>query len=197
MQIKKYLWHKIYMSRILGSVGSDIWRNFWVEDENGEEVDLLRNGDLSCGLHVAGVLMNLNPRSGSDVKFVSGPILKVDQLHEDLLKHDWEELTFTGESDLELGDVVFWEELRGYNGREAGGPHGHCGFYIGDEKVISVIPRTGNPQIHDYLYRDQRDYIGNFDGKEERNISLVLRNTKLLAQLPQPKELIKTDIDSK
>lgn len=195
MQIKKYLWHKTYLSRILGSVGSDIWRNFWVEDENGNEVDLLRDGDLSCGVHVSGVLLNLNPRSGSDVKFVSGPITKVDQLHDDLLKNSWQELKFSSETDLQIGDIIFWEELRGYNGREAGGPHGHCGFYIGEEKVVSVIPRTGNPQIHDYLYRDQQDYIGNFDGKKERKITIVLRNTELLARLPQPAQAIQTDID--
>ncbi len=197
MQIKRYLWHKIYLSRILGSVDSNVWRNFWIEDESGNEIDLLRDGDLSCGLHVAGVLLNLNPRSGSDVKFVTGPILKVDQLHDDLLKNGWDEHVFSSLDNLEIGDIIFWEELRGYNGREAGGPHGHCGFYIGDEKVVSVIPRTGNPQIHDYLYRDQREYIGNFDGKEERKISLVLRNSKLIDKLPQPKELIKTDIESK
>jgi hypothetical protein len=196
MQIKKYLWHKTYMYRILGSVGTDMWRNFWVEDEKGNPVDLTKNGDLSCGLHVSGLLLNLNPRSGSDVKFVSGPILRVDQLHIDLVKNGWQEIEFSAESDLELGDIIFWEELRGYNGREAGGPHGHCGFYIGDEKVISVIPRTGNPQIHDYMYRDQQDYIGNFDGKKERKISIVLRNSELLGRLPQPEELIKTDIEA-
>jgi hypothetical protein len=138
--------------------------------------------------------MNLNPRAGSDVKFVTGPIVKVDQLHEDLVNNGWEELSFTSEADLEPGDVVFWEELRGYNGRDAGGPHGHCGFYIGGEKVVSVIPKTGNPQIHDYLYRDQRDYIGNFDGKEERKITIVLRCQKLLAQMPQPVQAIPTDV---
>lgn len=195
MQIQKYLWHKTYLSRILGSVDSNIWRNFWIEDENGDEIDLLRDGDLSCGVHVAGVLLNLNPRSGSDVKFISGPILKVDQLHTDLIKNGWQELKFSTEIDLQVGDIVFWEELRGYNGRQAGGPHGHCGFYIGEEKVVSVIPRTGNPQIHDYLYRDQQDYIGNFDDKKERNITLILRNTKLLAKLPQPTLAIQTDID--
>lgn len=195
MQIQKYLWHKTYLARILGSVDSNIWRNFWIEDENGEEVDLLRDGDLSCGVHVAGVLLNLNPRSGSDVKFISGPILKVDQLHADLIKNGWQELKFSNQSDLKVGDIVFWEELRGYNGRQAGGPHGHCGFYIGEEKVVSVIPRTGNPQIHDYLYRDQQDYIGNFDDKKERNITLILRNTKLLEKLPQPANLIQTNID--
>ncbi len=195
MQIQKYLWHKTYLSRILGSVDSNIWRNFWIEDEHNQEVDLLRDGDLSCGVHVSGILLNLNPRSGSNVKFVSGPILKVDQLHEDLLKNGWQELKFSSFSDIQIGDIIFWEELRGYNGRQAGGPHGHCGFYIGDEKAVSVIPRTGNPQIHDYLYRDQQEYIGNFDGKTERRIALVLRNTELLAKLPQPAQAIKTDID--
>ena len=184
------------MSRIMGSVDSDIWRHFWVKDEQGNQVDIVKDGDLSCGLHVSGVLMNLNPRSGSEVKFITGPILRVDQLHHDLLKNGWEEIKFNSKLDINPGDIVFWEELRGYNGREAGGPHGHCGFYIGDEKVVSVIPRTGNPQVHDYLYRDQQEYIGNFDGKEERSISIVLRNSKLISQLPQPKELIKTDIDA-
>jgi hypothetical protein len=195
MQIQTYLWHKTYLARILGSVDSNIWRSFWIEDENGNQVDLLRDGDLSCGVHVCGVLLNLNPRSGSDVKFVSGPILKVDQLHADLLKNGWQELKFSGESDLQVGDIVFWEELRGYNGRQAGGPHGHCGFYIGEEKVVSVIPRTGNPQIHDYLYRDQQDYIGNFDGKTERRITLILRNSQLLEKLPQPAKAIQTEIN--
>ncbi len=194
MQIQKYLWHKTYLARVLGSVGSDIWRNFWIEDENGNEVDLLRDGDLSCGVHVSGILLNLNPRSGTDIKFVSGPITKVDQLHQDLLKNGWQEFKFNSPADLKIGDVIFWEELRGYNGREAGGPHGHCGFYIGEEKAVSVIPRTGNPQIHDYLYRDQEDYIGNFDGKKERQVTLILRNTDLLGRLPQPARAIQTDI---
>lgn len=196
MQITKYLWQKTYLSRIIGSIGSDIWRNFWIEDEKGKSVDLLKNGDLSCGVHVSGILMNLNPRAGSEVKFVTGPIVKVDQLYEDLIQNGWDKVEFYSNDDLELGDILFWEELRGYNGREAGGPHGHCGFFIGDESAVSVIPRTGNPQMHDYLYRDQRDYIGNFDGKEQRNITLVLRNSKLLGRLPQPKAAIKTDIDA-
>jgi len=196
MQIQKYLWHKTYVSRILGSIDSSIWKSFWIEDENGNVVDLLKNGDLSCGVHVAGVLMNLNPRSESDVKFVTGPIVKVDQLYEDMVSNGWEKVEYNSKEDLQVGDVVFWEELRGYNGRDAGGPHGHCGFYVGDGSVVSVIPRTGTPQMHDYLYRDQQDYIGNFDGKEQRNITLVLRCDKLLARLPQPKEAIKTDIDA-
>ena len=180
----------------MGSVGSNLWRSFWIEDQDGQEVDLIRNGDLSCALHISGVLLNLNPRSGSKAKFVSGPMTKVDQLHQDLLANGWEELKFNGVESVQSGDVIFWEELRGYNGREAGGPHGHCGFYIGEEKGISVIPRTGNPQIHDYLYRDQKDYIGNFEGRDQREISLVLRCTKLLESLPQPATSIKTDIDA-
>jgi hypothetical protein len=196
MEIKKYLWRQTYLSRIMGSVDSNLWRSFWIEDQDGQEVDLIRNGDLSCALHVSGVLLNLNPRSGSKAKFVSGPMTKVDQLHQDLLANGWEELKFNGVESVQSGDVIFWEELRGYNGREAGGPHGHCGFYIGEEKGISVIPRTGNPQIHDYLYRDQKDYIGNFEGRDQREISLVLRCTKLLDSLPQPAASIKTDIDA-
>ncbi len=196
MEIKKYLWRQTYLSRIIGSVDSNLWRSFWIEDQDGQEVDLIRNGDLSCGLHISGVLLNLNPRSGSNVKFVSGPMTKVDQLHQDLVANGWEELKFRGLEGIQPGDVIFWEELRGYNGREAGGPHGHCGFYIGEEKAISVIPRTGNPQIHDYLYRDQKEYIGNFDGRDQRSISLVLRCSKLLESLPQPATSIKTDIDA-
>jgi hypothetical protein len=196
MEIKKYLWRQTYLSRIMGSVDSNLWRSFWIEDQDGQEVDLIRNGDLSCALHISGVLLNLNPRSGSKAKFVSGPMTKVDQLHQDLLANGWEELKFNGVESVQSGDVIFWEELRGYNGREAGGPHGHCGFYIGEEKAISVIPRTGNPQIHDYLYRDQKEYIGNFDGRDQRSISLVLRCSKLLESLPQPATSIKTDIDA-
>ncbi len=197
MQIKKYLWHKTYLSRILGSINSSIWRNFWVEDEEGNVVDLLKNGDLSCGVHVSGILLNLNPRPPAEqVKFVTAPIVRVDQLYEDMVNNGWEKIEYNSKEDLKVGDVIFWEELRGYNGREAGGPHGHCGFYVGDESAVSVIPRTGTPQMHDYLYRDQQDYIGSFNGKEQRKITLVLRNDNLMERLVQPAQAIKTDIDA-
>lgn len=138
------------LSVIAQSVGAQMFRNnFAVVD--GKEVDLCRDGKLSCAFFVSSVLAMFR-RIGAVHTTVSGTV-------KDLEGSGWVRI-----SEPEVGCVVVWEAIQ-----EPGIPesHRHIGFYVGDEKAISNSSSLGYPVKHDWQFRSE-------DGTSSRRVELML-----------------------
>jgi len=120
---------KSYLQVIRNSVGSNMFRNFYVL-KNGELYDALNNGGSACGFYVSAILV-IFKKIGSFHNTVYSTI-------KDLQASGWQEVT-----EPRPGDVLVWdaEELET-------GLHSHIGFYIGDGDAVSTSDETGTPILH-------------------------------------------------
>lgn len=192
-------WFNTYLSRVENSEGSNMWRNSWgraLDNPELGQIDFLENGKLSCGLHVSGILSNFSvynfDKNQYDVIICPGMLVRASRLYEKLLFIGWEPVPI---DEIEKGDILFWEELSGIEFVEKDGSKtvrgsgeiGHAGFYLGEQKAISVYYKTGNPQIHDYLYRGDDDFLKDKKygaGKKQREILFALRGRHLFDKMP-------------
>ena len=119
-----------YLAVIKNSVGSKLFRNFYVKID-GIKTDVMRNGDLSCAFYVYSILKIFG--------LISRIHGTVDSTISDLKKIGWKEIRKP-----KAGAVLIWEELEFSNGEH----HKHIGFYIGDGKAISNSDRKKFPVDH-------------------------------------------------
>jgi hypothetical protein len=122
----KLLQKKSFLEAIKNSIGSKIFRNFYVE-ENGKERDILEDGKLSCAFFVSSILKQFN--------MIDEIHTTVDGLLKDLGK-DWQEVSVLEAS---AGDILVWEKE---------GQYGHIGFALDEEKAISNSTKKRVPHIH-------------------------------------------------
>lgn len=116
-----------------------MFRNFYIETE-GKEIDILKDGKLSCAAFVSTVLY-LN-------KLISNLHATVNGTEKDLLNDGWREV-----EDLKSGAILIWEKKEGQDGKM----HRHIGFYIGNDEAISNDSKvTGFPHRHHYTYNNTR-----------------------------------------
>ncbi len=160
----KRLWFKSYLKTIQNSVGSNLFRNFYVE-QGGAEQDVFQDGQLSCSYYVSAIL-NLFDQQKKPHATVSSTI-------KDLLEHGWQELKFSNQSDLEPGDVLRFEEQEFTD--EPGILHEHLGFFIAPNQLISNSYKARTPQSVKL-------------NLEERKITHVYRGKSRFQELPQPEE---------
>ncbi len=159
----KRLWFESYLALINNSVGTNMFRNFYVESDEGEEQDIMNDGEVSCAYHVSAILYLFDQQEKAHAT--------VSSTLRDLIKHGWEEIDFTSETTLEAGDVVVWEAIEFED--EPGVLHPHIGFYIGDGQAVSNNYKLGHPTKHP---ADNPD----------RKISKILRGKEKFSELPQP-----------
>lgn len=119
-----------YLQMIRNSVGSHMFRNFYVL-RDGKTFDALRNGQRSCAFFVSSIL-TVFKKIGSFHNTVYSTV-------KDLQASGWIEV-----KDLKPGDVIVWEAQE----RETG-EYSHIGFHIGDGRAISTSDASGTPVIHD------------------------------------------------
>lgn len=146
-----------YLAVIRNSVGSKLFRNFYLELD-GKKMDATKNGVVSCAFFVSNVL-NMFP----SLKLIKEPHLTVKATVKDLLESGWKEI-----SEPRLGAVLVWEEKESHGGRNK-----HIGFYIGDGAAISNNADTGMPDIHHWTFG------GDADEKPARSVEMILWNSSL------------------
>lgn len=156
----KRLWFESYLKAVEGSVGSNLFRTFLVED-GGKTKDVFNDGELSCGYHVSAILALFDQQKKAHAT-VSSTI-------KDLEEHGWEKLNRG--APLNPGDVIVWEDLE--FDEEPGVLHPHIGFYIGCDEAVSNNYKLGVPQKHAV------DSGG-------RAVRAIYRGEELFAKLPQP-----------
>ncbi len=120
---------KSYLQMIRNSVGTHMFRNFYVL-RDGKMFDAVQNGGRSCALFVSSILV-IFKKIGSFHNTVYSTV-------KDLRASGWQEVT-----DLKPGDVIVWEAKEGETGFYA-----HIGFHIGDGKAISTSDDSGTPIVH-------------------------------------------------
>ena len=156
----KRLWFESYLKAVEGSVDSNLFRTFLVED-GGKTKDVFNDGELSCGSHVSAILALFDQQDKAHAT--------VSSTVKDLERHNWQKLD--PESTLELGDVIVWEDIEFTE--EPGVLHPHIGFYVGNGEAVSNNYKVGTPQRHPV-------------GSGTRAIKAVYRGQEQFAKLPQP-----------
>lgn len=135
----KYLMRENYLRAIENSVGTKLFRNFFIKDErSGEKEDILKDGARSCAAHTSSVLYLYG--------LVSSPHATVLGLLKDLEANGWKKI-----ENPSVGDILIWEKkIINGNANE------HCGFYVGEENgegvAVSNDPNLRQPIKHHWTY---------------------------------------------
>lgn len=153
-----------YLTMIRNSVGTRMFQSLFVNDnedlratfleqeqanpeeierlyniKDGEPIDLLRKGQVSCAVFVSGLLV-LN-------ELIPHMTAKSVRLKELLRDNGWETTT---KENMQPGDVIFWNKGFFSANRELR----HVGFYIGNQEAVSNrATLDGTPRIHHYEYK--------------------------------------------
>lgn len=135
------LYFKSYLQFIRNSVGSNMFRNFYVKTSSKGEFDAFGDGDNSCAFYVSSVLLIF--------KKISSMHGLVSNTIEDMKKSGW-----TLVDDPQPGDVLVWEAEQ-----YADGLHEHIGFYIGDNRAISTSVKAKTPLQHDMNFGESNRQI--------------------------------------
>lgn len=139
MPINKLLKKENYLSMINNAVGTKMFANLWVE-ENDSKIDITKNGTLSCAVFVTSIL-KLFDLIDSQKATVEGALKY-------MLDWGWQEVDI---DDIEKGDVIIWKrKTKGY-------AHQHTGFYIGDQMAISNSWKLKKVVRHSWNYGGKRD----------------------------------------
>ncbi|HEY8998794.1 MAG TPA: hypothetical protein VIM53_00565 [Candidatus Saccharimonadales bacterium] len=135
----KRLIFKTYMQLVRGSVGSNMFRHFYMTRADGTEFDAVGDGDNGCAFFVSSVLTIF-----AKIERIHGTVAKTV---EDLQKSGWLEVQTP-----ELGDVLVWAPKT----FESGETHAHIGFFVGDGKAVSMSSSLGTPAEHDMYFGDEK-----------------------------------------
>lgn len=130
------LYFKTYLQIIRNSVGSNMFRNFYVETAKRGGFDALDDGDNSCAFYVSSILVIF--------KKISGVHGLVSRVVDDMKVSGW-----TVVDKPQVGDVLVWEAEEQHDGW-----HEHIGFYIGKNRAISTSSSAKTPVEHDINFGD-------------------------------------------
>lgn len=130
----KLLLHETYLKVIQNSIGSHLFRNFYIEN-HGQKKDILEDGKLSCAFFVSSLLKQFN--------YIPEVHTTVDGLIEDL-SSNWKEISVT---DARPGDLLLWEKE---------GEYGHIGFAISPDEAISNSTEKRAPHLHTHDFDGTR-----------------------------------------
>ena len=143
----KRLYFKSYVQLIHNSIGSNLFRNFYVETPEKGIFDALDDGYNSCAFYVSTILVIF--------KKISGIHGTIDSTIKDLQESGWIKVNEPKE-----GDVIVWETKQFDDGLKE-----HIGFSIGNNKAVSVS----------WTKRTPIEHSDTFDGK--RKIASIFRLT--------------------
>lgn len=140
----KILNQKNYLASIFNSIGSTQYKNLWVLDKDNHEVDILKNGQLSCAVFVTSILKLYD--------LIDKKHATVDSTIKSMLDFGWKEIT---QESIEPGDVIVWNKRIDKNDQQ----HGHIGFYVGDEKAVSNSTKLCIIVRHGWTYGGRRKIV--------------------------------------
>jgi hypothetical protein len=146
-----------YQKAILNSVGSNLFRNLYFRI-NGEVVDVLENGDLSCASFVTHILY-LYGLIGERHVTVAGTV-------RDMSESGWYEIPEPRE-----GALILWDLKKQDDSTQ--GKHQHLGFYIDAETAIS------NSSSERTIVRHHPTYGMFGDGEAQRDVLAYYWHNKL------------------
>ena len=124
-----------YLAVIKNSLGSNIFRNFYIK-LNEEKKDALENGKYACAFYVSAVLNMFN--------LIKNGHCTVTSTLKDMKNSGWYKI-----KQPKIGCVIHWSLWD----RGGGVPHEHLGFYIGHSWAVDTDLRTGQPAQRKFNYR--------------------------------------------
>jgi len=120
----------------VASAGSPLFRNLWYRID-GKDIDVLRDGDLSCAFYVSSIL-----KLFSLIGDIHTTVIKTE---EDMQTHGWRKI-----KQPRPGAVVVWAPK---TFPKSGEIHKHIGIYLGNGDVVSNSSKRRVPNKHDWQYR--------------------------------------------
>jgi hypothetical protein len=142
-----------YLTVIKNSVGSKLFRNFYVKNKR-KKIDVLKNGELFCAFFVSSILYLF--------KLIKDVHTTVDSTVKDLQESAWQIVKRP-----KAGSIIVWEKID-FGG---GDIHKHIGFYIGKGKAISNNYKLGYPTEHNWIFPKRQVEMIFWNKKLEKNIS--------------------------
>ena len=132
---------KTYMQMLYNSIGTNMFRNFYVSKPDRGEFDALNDGEDSCAFYVSSVLV-LFRKIGSIHGTVTGLIA-------DLENSGWKKVHIP-----DPGDVLIWEPQE-FNGMF----QEHVGIALGNDTAVSNSYRAKSPIMHNINFSEQNRKI--------------------------------------
>lgn len=154
---KSSLFFKNYFNMIENSVGTNLFRNFYLKI-NGGEKDILENGRLSCAVFVSSILVLRGLIEGPP----RGPHATVKSLIKNMENSGWRKI-----KKLRPGAVLVWEPRK--IGRRV---NEHVGFYFSAFFAVSNRAEEKGPFLHHWTFGEKR-------GKPVRRVSGIYWHDKL------------------
>lgn len=136
----KRLYFKTYVQLIRNSVGTEMFRNFYIQTADGEEMDALSDGSNSCAFFVSAVLTLFKKHTG-----VHGTVKSTVA---DLHRSGWQ---VVDKETMQAGDVVVWDAVE-----IEGVWYEHIGFYVGDGRAVSTSWTEKKVVEHDVRFDGAR-----------------------------------------
>lgn len=136
-----------YLTVIENACGSKMWANAYCL-VNDKREDVLRDGDVSCAFFASSILKLFD--------FIKELHFTVQGTEKDLKQSGWKRIPISVK--MPKGSVLIWEKQSSSNKKKIE-KHYHIGFYIGEEKAVSIWAYHNFPVIHHYLYYKKKREI--------------------------------------
>lgn len=143
-----------YRQVIANSLDTRLFRHLFA-NVNGQQQDILRNGELSCAFYVSTILRLFD--------LIQEGHATVDGLIKDLEKSGWKKI-----SRPKVGCVLLWDHIVYPDGQS----HRHVGFYVGSQQAISNSAAFGVPRKHHWTY-------GQLKGQPKRKVTGMYSHPKI------------------
>jgi hypothetical protein len=137
----KRLYRKTYLQMIRNSVGSAMFRNWYIHTSEQGEFDAMKDGEDSCAFYVSGVLRIFNK-----VRSIHGT---VESTTRDLEEFGWQKV-----HNANPGDVLVWEALQFGDKSQK-----HIGFYVGEGRAVSTSWKQKKVVEHDMNFGGEKRKI--------------------------------------
>ena len=130
---------RTYLAMLAGSPGTRMFRQMFA-DVDGEERDILHDGELSCAFFVSSVLYHFNLIK--HLHATVGGTLK------DMKENGWRAGSV---EKAPKGAILVWEPAE-----ERGELHYHAGFLMGDDQALSNSTAERVPAMHHLTFDGKR-----------------------------------------
>lgn len=147
--VVKILLKENYLTMIINACGSLMWANNYAL-VNGKREDIVHNGATSCAFFVCSILKIFDL-----IKEMHTTVLGAEK---DLKQSGWQRISISPK--IPAGSVIIWEKkLPVDKTSRKWGKHYHIGFYLGQEKAVSLWAYHNFPVIHHWTYYGTRKII--------------------------------------
>jgi hypothetical protein len=155
----KTLLKDTYLAIIKNACGSVIWSNYYAL-VNGKKEDIVHDGATSCAFFVSSILKTFD--------LIKKLHLTVKGTEKDLKESGWQRIKVS--SKMPKGSIIIWERKLSVDKQlKKQERHNHIGFYIGDEKAVSIWTYHNFPVIHHWTYNKSRKIIRVYWNKQIKN----------------------------